>query len=355
MLGTKRQRQKARELLRERHEQSLPVSVQAYINLMRDPNVVERFQSQIRPLGNPSECASWSGAHRFRVKGSDRTFSPHLALLYSVCAPDWRIERASSICETSNCFNTDHYSVLSLEAVNWCRFEAGLVEDRQNSGCLVRTGSSKFKYLTALGESATDPRKFLVGSVFKSKDEQLAFYFTCSNDACLNREHLARRATPVENWEDSQGRFFLELDSVIGDVYSRPLGSECISLTDSHIERLGNTALSVSRRASFPFSYSPVDASYIARWRAATALMFREFGFFAYPSGFSALGEVSVAMRRKFECKLSTSCINPRHRVQYLTKALEKESKPGFRYCKNEDRLTRSLNLTPKDIEKLEN
>lgn len=174
-----------------------------YLLAINNETLVERWHKGPQPSERSSGCQVWGGpADLFAKSGqTDVRYDPYKILLQLIAGPDVRPERVVSVCSQIRCFNTAHYSVLTLNELNDVNFESQMAIGDVGSECIQWLGSKNFTVLHNWSSRSIDPQKYLFSRAYSDwRLEPLAF-MTCSSSSCVNPAHVDRRPTLEESSE----------------------------------------------------------------------------------------------------------------------------------------------------------
>lgn len=342
-----------REAIRLRSELALdkqPPSAkyEKYLRALNNERLMERWHEGAQYPASSQGCQVWQGpAELFAKSGQTEVrYDPHKILLQLVAGPDVRPERVVPICSETKCFNSSHYSVLTLSQLNDANFERQIESGSDESTCSKWRGPKKFTVLQKWSSRPIDPQKYLFTRIYNELRLQRLAFMTCSNSLCVNPVHVDRRPTAEETSE----RRTVELLEAVFAIIDRPgLSKElelgCVEPTDEDLNELAGL---IAAEEGYYRQIGANESDWIFRvaWHCLAAACWANYRFFALPKAFRNLGEVSSSVRRGLECPKSARCYTPSHRRDHLQKAFSNTSNPRFRNSNNENVLKHSIGLT---------
>ena len=316
-----------------------------YLGVLENESLMKRWHEGAQSSSKSTACRTWAGPTELFVKTDqkDIRYSPFKILLQYVAGSKVRPERVVPTCSQDKCFNASHYSVISLRELNDANFESNIAIGADARECSNWVGHKNFTVLHNWSSRSVTPQKYLFARIFPDMRLQRLAFMACSNSLCVNPAHIDRRPTSEES---SESRTVAFLESVFA-VLDRPGHREelelgCVELTDEELSELA-PLFGPETPSYTQIRANELDWIFRVAWHCLAATAWSNYRFFAFPSGFRNLGEVSASMRRGFECPKSSRCYTPSHRLLYLQKALKRNANPGNR---NESTLHHSIGLT---------
>jgi hypothetical protein len=319
-----------------------------YLLAINNETLMERWHKGLRPSDTSPDCQFWGGPSELFVNLDqvDVRYDPHKILLQLVAGSDVRPERVTATCSQKKCFNSTHYSVLTLGELNDANFESQMAIGVDESECVKWLGSKNFTVLHNWSSRSIEPQKYLFSRLYQDwRLEPLAF-MTCSNPSCVNPAHVDRRPTPEETSERRTAELLESVFAIIDRPgLSKDMELGCVELTDEDLSELAGL---VRPGEGYYRQIRASESDWIFRvtWHCLAATCWANYRFFALPRAFRNLGEVSSSVRKGFECPKSARCYTPSHRRDHLQKALKNTSNPRYRNSFNENVLKHSIGLT---------
>lgn len=351
-LGFLRQQALKRMRTLKLDEQPASAKYEKYLRAIDNETLMARWHKGPQHSDAHQGCQVWGGPAELIVKAdqTDVRYDPYKILLQLVAGPNVRPERVVPACSQKRCFNSTHYSVLTLSELNDANFESQMAIGVDESECFRWLGSKNFTVLHNWSSRPIDPQKYLFSRAFPDwRLEPLAF-MTCSNSSCVNPAHVDRRPTSEET---SEGRTVALLQSVFA-IIDRPGLSEemelgCVEVTDEDLIELAGL---VRPEDGYYKQIRANESDWIFQvaWHCLAAACWANYRFFALPKAFRNLGEVSSSVRKGLECNKSARCYTPSHRLDHLQKALSNTSNPRFKNSNNENVLKHSIGLTKETL-----
>lgn len=319
-----------------------------YLQALKNEKLMKRWHDLAQFPNASRGCQFWQGPAELFAKShqTEVRYDPHKILLQLIAGPDVRPERVVPTCSEKKCFNTSHYSVLSLGELNDANFKSQIEVGFDEAGCIEWRGPKMFTELKKWSSFPINPQKYLFTRVYDDWRLQRLAFMTCSNSLCVNRAHVDRRLTEEEVSE----RKTVELLQAVFSIIDRPgLSKEmelgCVELNDEDLTELEGLVASEAGRYR-PISSNESDWIFRVAWHCLAAVCWANFRFFALPKAFRNLGEVSLSVRKTLECPQSARCFTPSHRRDHLRKAFKNTSNPRYRNSNNENVLKHSIGLT---------
>lgn len=324
-----------------------------YINAISNDSLINRWHKCVKDSPSSPNCKVWVGPKElFSLEGAKEVrYQPRKILIQLVAGPGIRPERVRNSCEGNDCMNVEHHEVIDLEDLNDELFSLNVSQVPNDIGRLTWNGKGKFRVFNQWGSRLVGPQKYLIEKKYPNWQHSRVAYFQCRNSNCVNVDHIRREKLPNEIAEENRTQILLEVYSLIDESSKlKTRDTECILLSEVQITELVNIIPYVRNKISLT---SKSDANYIVAWYALASLMYFHHAFFAMPSGFSPLGTVSLAQRKKYECKHSSFCYRPSHRHQYLTSSFERTNGANRRDRPSEKWLVHSSHLSANSLDNL--